>query len=1188
MRRKKEKDTKTPADSNALVFLNTPIHDKSEDVLGLQAHVDSLQAAIDSGAQMIAVTSPFGAGKSSVTELLHSQNANQEVINVSMWSHLCQSEAPSATNSTTELHRSFLYQIVSQLNAKAGAYISRRLSKNYGLLKLHTESVGYYVIAFISLVLFILGYVLPYVFHVGIPTIWGEPEIWNGLMLLTSVICFVYVIARAEIVFSSNKSEGSRALDENELVELYHKFVHNYCKNKKKVAKYIFVIEDLDRSDKHDCVVTFLKELRKYYMQNSNSNGGKIAFIVNVKPETSLFANAKEHKAHENESLYAKLFDYVLNIQTINIDDYETVLESILQKNANQIKQIFPNVKTRLIDIDGMQWIIHGKNFGVRDIKDRLNKAFTLFSSLRSRFKNSPIEFEKCAVVAYLTTTYEKEFIKTDDQSFGVLVEAHLQHILDQSFCQATLASDNPDYVADVMALVEVQLIDTNYRMYFYNYPKDSRIYSHDESIVEKAILYKDTAEGFEEIVTRVVASNPKVIYDTLDKLAKLKLPLPEVIINFESLYIATLRYFSAGIYNWMTKLDYSKNAYEKTSSHLLHILKYDAARSTYSRAHASQFCKIWEDHFAENELLHFRHKLCVAFSSEILWYAALFHGVHNLITTTEMDLLSLDNAIRLINLKKDNFDVRYIKYVLNRFEKEISQKEELAGLVIDFLSDAETKLGSSTVSPYLLQFMISTNMIIDSFEESVMGQLQSDTLSHEQKESLFLSYQKLINALDSKSITATTAKNIHTLDRFSGYTESIASILEAGGYLFDAIIVKLHLGLSVDYQEPKIVKVLQDNLSWLKKHIEIFTALRLKIARASNETEITAYSFLFATDCPVLTVNEFNVIKHRYADEVIFSLLPADVVTQEQLPMLKEYFNRGFQQNTLAHNILLYISQMQPAIAKTLFYQLDFAVAIKYSDFAAARKRSVKEAFRQILNLDTTSEKIRFMEATRCMDSAWEEQIYDTVKGNSTYTKNYISAVNSAVRKSITLNTIKCICSLPGYYALNNTITERLYIAKKYSHYVLSKALFNKRFILDDAERIDMLWPTYLEIFSSTNHPVTRGYMDNNLDFLKLTIDRKGYVGLSRERRMIFSKVSQDSDCLLNAVEYGDAFVSDYFSKIAGFCDSTACDTYLEILEQKPALLKSQVLYDHCHDMLHGSIQKSKYTRLRKKHNYM
>ena len=227
-------------------------------------------------------------------------------------------------------------------------------------------------------------------------------------------------------------------------------------------------------------------------------------------------------------------------------------------------------------------------------------------------------------------------------------------------------------------------------------------------------------------------------------------------------------------------------------------------------------------------------------------------------------------------------------------------------------------------------------------------------------------------------------------------------------------------------------------------------------------------------------------------------------------------------------------------------------------------------------------------MEATRCLDSAWEEQICDTVKGNSTYTKNYLSAVNSAVCKSITLNTIKCICSLSGYYALNSNITERLYNAKKYLHYVLSKALYNQCFVLDDAARIDILWSTYLEIFSGTNHPTTRGYMDNNLDFLKVVMERKGYIGLTRDRRMVLSKVLQDSTCLQNAAEYGEAFMSDYLSKIAGFSNSTACDMYLEILEQRPTLLKSQLLYDHCHNMLHSSIQKSKYTRIRKKHGYM
>ena len=78
----------------SLVFLNTPIHDEADDILGFQAHVNTLQAAIDANAQMIAITSPFGAGKSSVTELLRAQSANQRVVNVSMWSHLCKKSIP--------------------------------------------------------------------------------------------------------------------------------------------------------------------------------------------------------------------------------------------------------------------------------------------------------------------------------------------------------------------------------------------------------------------------------------------------------------------------------------------------------------------------------------------------------------------------------------------------------------------------------------------------------------------------------------------------------------------------------------------------------------------------------------------------------------------------------------------------------------------------------------------------------------------------------------------------------------------------------------------------------------------------------------------------------------------------------------------------------------------------------------
>lgn len=1184
----------------SLVFLNTPIHDKTDDILGFQAHVDTLQAAIDANAQMIAVTSPFGAGKSSVTELLRAQKDNQRVVNVSMWSHLCKKSIPPAgeqkkhepsDTQTTELHRSFLYQIVSNLNPRNGAYISRRLSKNYGLLKLHTESPRYYFIAFLSLVFFMLGYVLPYVFHVGVPTIWGTPEIWNGLFVLISVTCLVYVIVRAEIVFSSNKSEGSLTIDENELVELYRKFVLDYCTRQTNIEKFIFVIEDLDRTNNHDCVITFLKELRKYYTlgNHESKKNNKIVFVVNVKPETSLFKTAKEHKAVESESLYAKLFDFVLNIQTINIDDYETVLESILQNNKDTVCSIFPNsTHLRLVDIPGMQWIIRGKGFGVRDIKDRLNRAFSLYASLCSRFPTSLIEFEKCAAVSYLTTVYEQEFIKTDDRTFGKLVETHLQHKLSEDSCNSTLGTGNTEYAKEVYSLIQAKLIDSNYRMYFYNYPKNSVIYSHDELAIQNAILYGDTTDNLGDMALRVTTNNVNVVYDALDRLKKLKMPLPDPVFIYEPLYITTLHYYPDGVYDWMSKLDYTQNAFDKTSKQIITILSFNKDRSVYTVTQASQFCKIWEEKVKENELLRFRNTLCSTFEKEILWYTPLFMGVHNIASFAELDLLSLKNAIKLTNIQKDAFSTKNIQYILQRFEKDMNSGEELINDVQAFLTSAEKKLGSSATVSYLLKFMQHQKLIVPEFEVSVMNQLTSDRVTPEQKDKLFKAYQMLINMIAPETITESTLKNIQVLNKFDGYTEGVSNALSNAGYIFESSLVCLHLGIPIDFHSDKTIDAIKDHRNWLLKHADIFVKLRLSVLQASDEKSVFNYVFLFSEECPILSANEFAKIQYSFSADVILKLIPAPIVTANEIPMLAGFFNRQFRQNSVTYGFLLYIAKMPQAVAKECFYALNFDYAIKYSTYAADRKRMIKNAFWKVLGLDSTSEKIRFMEATRFMDSAWEESIGDTIKSNSSLQKSYVSAVNNAVASSITRSTVKCICSFSSFYGLNDTVTEKLLLTKKYKHYVLCKTLHHNKFILDRPDQLENLWETYMEIFSGSNHPKTRGHMDNNLDLLRLIMEKKAYTNLSNERRNVLSKIHQDADSLQEVMNRGESFASSYYQKMAGFANEAAAEMFVSILEDKPGLLRSQTIYDHCHEKLISSTLKAKYTRLRKKNGYM
>ena len=1170
-----------------MVFLNTPIHNKEEDIIGFQTYVDTLQEAINKDAQMIAITSPFGAGKSSVTELLRAKKEDQKVVNISMWSHLCKQKSNKIEDQTIELHRSFLYQIVSKLNPDKGTYISRRLSKNYGLLKLHTESPRYYWAAFLALIFFMLGYVLPYVFNVGIPPIFGTPEFWNGLFILIAVVCLVYIIVRAEVVFSSQKSEGALTIDENELKELYRKFVVKYCAKEKN--KVIFVIEDLDRTGDDECVISFIKELRKYYILENNDKDeqNRIVFIVNVKPESSLIDNYKQYKFREQESLYDKLFDFVLNIPTINIDDYETVLKSILQKNEKNILQMMPEFRDfDLIDIPGMQWIIYGKNFGIRDVKDRLNRAFSLYLSLKGRFHSSAIEFEKCAVVAYLTTAYEKEFISTDDNSFGILVEKYLQHTLTLDSCINLLVEE--EYAKEVFSLIENKHIDTRYRMYFYNYPENSKIYSYEEQVVQNAILYGDTITGIEDIILRVITQNINVVYEALDKIKKLKIGLPDIVFKNESLFTVTLRYYPDGVYDWISKLDYSSNAFEKTCNQIVAVLSFDQHRTVYSYVQAIKYCEIWEEKMKENELLQFRSILCSKFSNEILWYRCLFMNVHNIVSLNDLDKISLKDAIQIINIQKDSFNVGYVRYIIERFNNELSTSNLIIDKVKIFLTSAEDKLGSSETVLYLLQFMKYLGNIVPEYEISVMNLLTSNTVASNEKDMIFSSYQSLINSIGIKNITDLTLKNIQIINEYTGYSKDIAELMAQSGYIFESAVMFLYLNVPIEFHKEEMIKAIKDNLQWLLKRGEVFAKLRESILESSDDKNIKNYIFLFSEECPILSDKEFTSITYKYADDVILNLIPPSIVTSNELPMLVSFFNTGFRSNSITYNYLLFISKLSTNIAKDCFYKLNFDTAIKYSSFSAERKNTIKNIYRQILNLDSVSEKINFMKATRFMVSSWEDSFGDILRTNTNIQNSYIDAVNNAVKDSITNSTVKCVCSIPTFHPLNDRVTNRLYIAKKYTYYVVCKTLYNKRFILDTSDKLECLWDTYMQIFTGANYRSIKEYMQKNHHFLRVIMNNKSYVTFSVEHRNILAGILQDAYSIEEAINRGESFAISYYQKIAGFVDANADKMFLSIIANRTNLLRSNAIYNNCHDKLTSSAAKSQYTRLRKKYGYM
>lgn len=230
-----------------------------------------------------------------------------------------------------------------------------------------------------------------------------------------------------------------------------------------------------------------------------------------------------------------------------------------------------------MIDIPGMRWMTRGKRLGIREIKDRLNTAFSLYESLNKKFGDT-IEFEKCALSAFIVTEYEADFHATDDLAFQKLVSAYLKGELNDSKIDEVLSKNCTSYKRSVRNLIESKQINNNYRIYFYNYPRAGRVLSSDEAIVQQAILYDEAPESLEDSIQKVVQEGSSIIRDSIEDRNNLGLMLPDIVFRNEELYIQSLKYAFPKVVMWVQKLDYSTDASEKTIEQLKNLLRFDPA----------------------------------------------------------------------------------------------------------------------------------------------------------------------------------------------------------------------------------------------------------------------------------------------------------------------------------------------------------------------------------------------------------------------------------------------------------------------------------------------------------------------------------------------------------------------------------------------------------------------------------
>ena len=649
----------------------------------------------------------------------------------------------------------------------------------------------------------------------------------------------------------------------------------------------------------------------------------------------------------------------------------------------------------------------------------------------------------------------------------------------------------------------------------------------------------------------------------------------------------------------WLDNFDKSASAIDKNISEILRILRYDSFRNTYSDEQAKRFCNSWEKVFSEDGLLKLRACLCEHFSNEIIWYKPLFFGVHNIIRISEMEFLTLADCINLVNVNNDNFGFNEVEYVVNRFCKADNISDTDVDKVKSFLFSVKSKIDLTEITKIYLTFMKKINAILPEFEETIVEllNLEADNedeaeyfISSDEQEDIFAEYQELINQVDCQKLSMQTLSNVNEIQKFDGYerySDDVASVLYVNKFYVDYILISLLKNNQLDLNDVNIYSTIKESADWFYSESKVFRKLRIYIIGNAKDI-ISDFGFMFSEEVAVVSEHEFDLIKNRkdIDEENILKLIPVQLVTAVEAKFISKYFCRKNQNNNIAFAFLEYVAEMKIEVAKACFESLNFVHSIQYYRFATIKKNIIKRLFEKIFALDTCKGKLHFMQTTKFLDSSYEISISNELIANKELQKNYVDIINKGARP-VTKSTLKNLYSFNTYHAMIDEVTERYYKDKKYINYIVSKTCYHQRFDLALGERLDILWPIYVDIFTKNVLKNTCRYMSENQDFLSRFMHEKKYVGLEKEPRMKMTIVLQDSDCLKNVLEYGINFAIEYYSNMKGFENFDSALTFINILESNAYILASDEVYNNTYGKLLNAHLKARYTKLRKKSGF-
>ena len=1168
-----------------ITYINMPISTEAEDKIGISQYAAELKAAIKNGAQSIAITSDFGGGKSSLVRRLETLYCRlfTKFCYINLWSQM-----HSSDKGTKELHKSFIYQLGSQINTKKGNYISRRLSKNYGMLGITLPSLFSTVASFLMCLLFAIGFACTSLYETISEYItfefYTENHGWLGqASFILAAILALLLLYKTDVVFSSKNSEANRTVDEHELMDIYKTHICRFH-----LRHYIVVIEDLDRSEK-EYVNRFIKELRRYYVPHKGKRCflpwwiNRITFIVNIQGESHIASK-------DDKNLYGKAFDYVLNLKDIHVDNFDIILKKLLEDN----REYFTSENIRVFNATGgflseFEWLIRGKDIDLREIKNRLNTAILTYTNLCSKFEADGISMSKCIAAAYVTSVCEKEHQDIRNLNFEKMIDLYVSN--------ASLTSENilehfaedkgvvsEEFADDLKTLIENGLIASDYKQYFYNFPMDSYLLDANQNKMVNLILYNESIkspQALHELTDKVLDKDKTVVITCFDRLKRLSKNYPRCIFFDSRLFeLAWMHDREMMAKTIAQSFSYDEASMTETAKALLPIVK----SNMIDRAdRIGLLCSILKSQSSAKALIIFRRHLIEQLPHQLLQFKALFFDGCPFITKTEIENLRGNVCLTdLVNLDSAEINIDTIQEV----HKSLLYKLELldsTGLssVISFYERVYKTMGEEenvVLTANIFDFMTQAGEIFDPLETIV--------IENNGREDILKPYTALVNCAEEKNaLSANTIDRVVELKINSGLSRGMCQQLREAGHLDSFVVnaVSTDIGL-IDFKDPRIVDAIASidfsDLSNPMNSKELLPSIRAWLIETAQEYMDKSYRHLFMSPYPLISESELNQIK---STPLALRLIDAEQVSVEQYEYVAGYLSRQNADITQTYEILSFACTIEDKSAKrALFYALDFD-RLCYFRIGRPRKAEIIDKLSDVLDFEDIKVQIDFMHRTRCSYEPFELQINKAIKENKFESHRDAYSKYVKVVKNISDTTIYNLCAAKTIYAMPPHILERIYSAKKYSYYVVSKTLAENRFTMEK-DKLDVLLPVYKQILLSDEglYPTIKKHMAKNSDFIFYMAERKAYEGTPEHTRLWFSHCLQSEKMLTDLCEnYADAFVITYLSQILGFEDRKAAVRFLKAVKQNKAIARSEQVYVQNYEHLVDGVLKRNFTRL-------